>query len=157
MMKTEEYRGYFNMMYNSYSPSDTEKIAADFARTLKPSDVICLRGDLGAGKTSFVQGLVKGLGVTEPISSPTFTIVNCYTGGIMPIYHFDVYRIEDSDEMYEIGFEEYLDGGGVTIIEWPDNIADILPDNVYNITVSKDYDKDESFRYIEIDTVCRDD
>ncbi len=157
MMKTEEYRGYFNMMYNSYSPSDTEKIAADFARMLKPSDVICLRGDLGAGKTAFVQGLVKGLGVTEPISSPTFTIVNCYTGGIMPIYHFDVYRIEDSDEMYEIGFEEYLDGGGVTIIEWPDNIADILPDNVYNITVSKDYDKDESFRYIEIDTVCRDD
>lgn len=145
------------MMYNSYSPSDTEKIAADFARMLKPSDVICLRGDLGAGKTAFVQGLVKGLGVTEPISSPTFTIVNCYTGGIMPIYHFDVYRIEDSDEMYEIGFEEYLDGGGVTIIEWPDNIADILPDNVYNITVSKDYDKDESFRYIEIDTVCRDD
>ena len=106
MTKTEEYRGYFNMMYNSYSPSDTEKIAADFARTLKPSDVICLRGDLGAGKTAFVQGLVKGLGVTEPISSPTFTIVNCYTGGIMPIYHFDVYRIEDSDEMYEIAFEK---------------------------------------------------
>ncbi len=138
------------MIYNSNSPNDTEIIAKALAKKLKPSDVICLRGDLGVGKTAFVQGLVKGLGVTEPISSPTFTIVNCYTGGKMPIYHFDVYRIEDSDEMYEIGFDEYVYGDGVTVIEWPDNIADILPDNAYNITIEKDYEKGENFRCIEI-------
>lgn len=140
------------MIYNSNSPNDTEMIAKALAKKLKPSDVICLRGDLGVGKTAFVQGLVKGLGVTEPISSPTFTIVNCYTGGKMPIYHFDVYRIEDSDEMYEIGFDEYVYGDGVTVIEWPDNIADILPDNAYNITIEKDYEKGENFRRIEINT-----
>lgn len=140
------------MIYNSNSPNDTEMIAKALVKKLKPSDVICLRGDLGVGKTAFVQGLVKGLGVTEPISSPTFTIVNCYTGGKMPIYHFDVYRIEDSDEMYEIGFDEYVYGDGVTVIEWPDNIADILPDNAYNITIEKDYEKGENFRRIEINT-----
>lgn len=140
------------MIYNSNSPNDTEMIAKALAKKLKQSDVICLRGDLGVGKTAFVQGLVKGLGVTEPISSPTFTIVNCYTGGKMPIYHFDVYRIEDSDEMYEIGFDEYVYGDGVTVIEWPDNIADILPDNAYNITIEKDYEKGENFRRIEINT-----
>ena len=138
------------MIYNSNGPNDTEIIAKALAKKLKPSDVICLRGDLGVGKTAFVQGLVKGLGVTEPISSPTFTIVNCYTGGKMPIYHFDVYRIEDSDEMYEIGFDEYVYGDGVTVIEWPDNIADILPDGAYNITIEKDYEKGENFRRIEI-------
>lgn len=136
---------------------DTERLAMKFAKKLKPSDVVCLRGDLGVGKTAFVQGLVKGLGVTEPISSPTFTIVNCYTGGRLPIYHFDVYRIEDSDEMYEIGFEEYVYGDGVTVIEWPDNISDILPDKAYNISISKDYDINENFRYIEFEGVCIDD
>lgn len=137
------------MIYKSNSPKETENIAKAFAKGLKSGDVLCLNGDLGVGKTAFVQGLVKALGVTEPISSPTFTIVNCYRGK-MPIYHFDVYRINDCDEMYEIGYEEYVYGDGITIIEWPEIISEILPEKRYDITISKDYTKHDDFRFIEI-------
>jgi tRNA threonylcarbamoyladenosine biosynthesis protein TsaE len=92
---------------------------------LEKGDVLCLSGDLGVGKTAFVQGLAKGLGIEEYISSPTFTIVNCYSGKL-PFYHFDVYRIGDSEEMYEIGYEEYVYGDGISVIEWPQLISDIL-------------------------------
>lgn len=139
------------MVYKSNSPLETANIAKAFAKTLKGGDVLCLNGDLGVGKTAFVQGLVKALGFEEPISSPTFTIVNCYEGGRLPIYHFDVYRIDDCDEMYEIGFEEYVYGSGITIIEWSDKIKEILPLKRYDITISKDYEKHENFRYIEIE------
>lgn len=139
------------MVYKSNSPLETANIAKAFAKTLKGGDVLCLNGDLGVGKTAFVQGLVKALGFEEPISSPTFTIVNCYEGGRLPIYHFDVYRIDDCDEMYEIGFEEYVYGSGITIIEWSDKIKEILPPKRYDITISKDYEKHENFRYIEIE------
>jgi tRNA threonylcarbamoyladenosine biosynthesis protein TsaE len=96
-----------------------------------------------------VQGLAQGLGIDEPITSPTFTIVNEYEGDL-PLYHFDVYRIADSDEMYEIGYDEYVYGDGVSVIEWPQLIEDILPENRYDITISKDYDKGENYRIIEI-------
>lgn len=139
------------MVYKSNSPLETANIAKAFAKTLKGGDVLCLNGDLGVGKTAFVQGLVKALGFEEPISSPTFTIVNCYEGGRLPIYHFDVYRIDNCDEMYEIGFEEYVYGSGITIIEWSDKIKEILPQKRYDITISKDYEKHENFRYIEIE------
>ena len=138
------------MIYSSNSPKETENLARVLAKELRSGDVICLRGDLGAGKTAFVQGLVKALGVEEPISSPTFTIINCYNGN-MPIYHFDVYRIDDCDEMYEIGYEEYVYGDGISVIEWPDKIKEILPEKRYDITISKDYEKHENFRYIEIE------
>ena len=138
------------MIYSSNSPKETENIAKVIAKELTAGDVICLRGDLGVGKTAFVQGLVKALGVEEPISSPTFTIINCYNGN-MPIYHFDVYRIDDCDEMYEIGYEEYVYGDGISVIEWPDKIKEILPEKRYDITISKDYEKHENFRYIEIE------
>lgn len=137
------------MVYSSNSPKETENIAKAFAKELKSGDVICLNGDLGVGKTAFVQGLAKALGVSEPISSPTFTIVNCYDAKL-PIYHFDVYRIEDCDEMYEIGYEEYVYGDGITIIEWPEKIKEILPEKRYDITISKDYSKHDDFRSIEI-------
>lgn len=137
------------MIYKSNSPKETENIAKAFAGDLKGGDVLCLNGELGVGKTAFVQGLAKALGVTEPISSPTFTIVNCYEGKL-PVYHFDVYRINDCDEMYEIGYEEYVYGDGITIIEWPEIISDILPDKRYDITISKDYTKHDDFRFIEI-------
>jgi tRNA threonylcarbamoyladenosine biosynthesis protein TsaE len=140
------------MKYNSNSYEETQKIAADFAKTLKAGDVICMYGDLGAGKTAFVQGLAKGLGIDEPITSPTFTIVNEYSG-TLPLYHFDVYRIDDSDEMYEIGYEEYVYGDGVSVIEWPQLIDDILPERRYDIEISKDYDKDENYRIIDIKEV----
>ncbi len=93
------------MVYKTNSPKETENIAKAFAKKLEKGDVLCLSGDLGVGKTAFVQGLAKGLGIEEYISSPTFTIVNCYSGKL-PFYHFDVYRIGDSEEMYEIGYEE---------------------------------------------------
>lgn len=137
------------MIYNTNSPKETENVASFFAKSLKKGDVICLNGDLGVGKTLFVQGLVKALGVKEPISSPTFTIVNCYSGDFN-IYHFDVYRIEDCDEMYEIGYEEYVYGDGITIIEWPCRIKEILPKNRYDIFINKDYQKHEDYREIEI-------
>jgi len=138
------------MVYKSNSPKETENIARSFAKELKGGEVICLNGDLGVGKTAFVQGLVKALGVTEPISSPTFTIVNCYEGN-MPIYHFDVYRIEDCDEMYEIGFEEYVYSNGITLIEWSEKIEEILPKNRIEIVISKDFNKHDDYRTISIE------
>ena len=141
------------MIYNSNSPKETENIAKAFAKELKGGDVVCLNGDLGTGKTAFVQGLVKALGFSEPISSPTFTVINCYEGGRMPIYHFDVYRIEDYDEMYEIGYEEYVYGDGLTLIEWSQKINDILPRDRYEITIEKNYEKHEDFRQINIERI----
>ena len=140
------------MKYISNSYEETQKIAADFAKTLKEGDVLCMYGDLGVGKTAFVQGLAKGLGIDEPITSPTFTIVNEYSGTLL-LYHFDVYRIADSDEMYEIGYEEYVYGDGVSVIEWPQLIDDILPEKRYDIEIAKDYDKGENYRTIEIKEV----
>ena len=141
------------MVYNSNSPKETENIAKAFSKELKAGDVICLNGDLGTGKTAFVGGLVRALGYSEPISSPTFTIVNCYEGAVFPIYHFDVYRIEDSDEMYEIGYEEYINGDGITLIEWSEKISDILPLERYEITIKKNYDKHDDFREINIERI----
>lgn len=140
------------MEYISNSYEETQKIATDFAKTLKEGDVLCMYGDLGVGKTAFVQGLAKGLEINEPITSPTFTIVNEYSG-TLPLYHFDVYRITDSDEMYEIGYEEYVYGDGVSVIEWPQLIDDILPEKRYDIEIAKDYDKGENYRTIEIKEV----
>ena len=137
------------MEFESNSYEETQKFAEEFSKTLKAGDVLCMYGDLGVGKTAFVQGLVKGLGIDEPITSPTFTIVNEYSGRL-PLYHFDVYRIADSDEMYEIGYEEYVYGDGVSVIEWPQLIDDILPEKRYDVTISKDYSRHDNYRKIEI-------
>ena len=137
------------MEFESNSYEETQKFAEEFSKTLKAGDVLCMYGDLGVGKTAFVQGLAKGLGIDEPITSPTFTIVNEYSGSL-PLYHFDVYRIADSDEMYEIGYEEYVYGDGVSVIEWPQLIDDILPENRYDVTISKDYSRHDNYRKIEI-------
>ena len=133
----------------SESSEQTEKIAYDMAAFLEPGDVVCLGGDLGAGKTVFAKGLVKALGVEGYVTSPTFTIVNEYSGRY-PIYHFDVYRINDVDEMFEIGFEEYIYGEGISIIEWADNIREILPPSRLRIDIKKDLQKGENYREIEI-------
>lgn len=140
------------MEYISNSYEETQSIAAEFALKLKQSDVLCMYGDLGVGKTAFVQGLAKGLGIDEHITSPTFTIVNEYVG-ILPLYHFDVYRIVDSDEMYEIGYEEYIYGDGISVVEWPQLIEDILPEKRYDITISKDYSCGEDYRIINIQEI----
>lgn len=138
------------MVYKTNSPKETENIAKAFAKKLEKGDVLCLSGDLGVGKTAFVQGLAKGLGIEEYISSPTFTIVNCYSGKL-PFYHFDVYRIGDSEEMYEIGYEEYVYGDGISVIEWPQLISDILPEVRYDIEIKKNLDIHENFREITIE------
>ena len=137
------------MEYHSNNPQETYHIAFTFAKCLKPGDVVTLNGDLGVGKTAFTQGLAKGLGVEEIVNSPTFTIVNQYEGRL-PIYHFDVYRIEDSDEMFEIGYDEMIDGDGVSVIEWAERIEDLLPVPRYDVTISKDEKMHDDFRKIVI-------
>ena len=139
-----------NMIYKSYSVKETENIAKAFAKTLEKGDVVCIHGDLGSGKTAFTAGLAKGMGITDVISSPTFTIVNCHSGDI-PLYHFDVYRISDSSEMDDIGFDEYISGDGVSVIEWADIISDILPEKRYDITITKNFEVDDDFREITIE------
>lgn len=138
--------------YISNSAADTQKIAAELVNTLTPGSVICMYGDLGAGKTAFVQGMAVALGIDEPVTSPTFTIVNEYYGK-MPLYHFDVYRIGSSDEMFEIGFDEYIDGDGISVIEWAELIEDILPEDRINITILKNMEKGEDYREIKVEGI----
>lgn len=140
------------MEYISKNAADTKKIAAEFVKTLRAGDVICMYGDLGAGKTAFAQGLAQGLNISEPVTSPTFTIVNEYYGDL-PLYHFDVYRIADPDEMYEVGYDEYVGGDGISVIEWAELIADILPENRYSVTILKDDTQSDDYRKIIIERI----
>lgn len=132
---------------NSYE--ETERAAAELAKTLKGGEVIAMYGDLGAGKTAFVRGLARGLGIEGHITSPTFTIMNAYSGRL-PLYHFDVYRIADPDEMYEIGYEDYIESDGVCVIEWAELIADILPEEHIRIDINKDSTKGDDYREITV-------
>ena len=112
--------------------------------------VFTLNGDLGVGKTVFAQGFAEGLGITEAVNSPTFTILQVYEEGRLPLYHFDVYRIEDPEEMYEVGFDDYLYGQGVCLIEWAEQVAELLPQKRTDITIEKDLTRDFSYRKITI-------
>lgn len=125
------------------------KIAYEFGRGLGAGDIVCLNGDLGAGKTAFAAGLAKAFGFSGYTSSPTFTLVNEYEASL-PIYHFDVYRIDDADEMFAIGLDEYLYGEGICVIEWADKIVDLLPDTRYEVSILKDDTRGENYRKIEI-------
>lgn len=138
--------------YISNSPAETKSVAADIVKELNAGSVICMYGDLGAGKTAFVQGMAQALGIDDHITSPTFTIVNEYYGK-MPLYHFDVYRIGCSDEMFEIGFDEYINGDGISVIEWAELIEDILPDEYIKVTILKDIEKGEDYRKIVIEEI----
>ena len=119
----------------SLREQDTYDLGKKLGENCKPGDIILLNGDLGVGKTVFTKGFGKGLGIEEPISSPTFTIMQIYEQGRLPLYHFDVYRIGDVDEMYEIGYEEYFFGDGVCVIEWADLIEEIIPDDAVRIEI----------------------
>lgn len=134
----------------TFSYEDTQSVATEFAGTLQGGEFIAMYGDLGAGKTAFVQGVAKGLGISSHITSPTFTIVNEYEGRL-PLYHFDVYRISDPDEMYEIGYDEYVNGDGVCIVEWAELIEELFPDKCIKITILKDNEKGIDYRKIIID------
>ena len=136
----------------SNCPEDTVEIAGTIGGYLMPGDVVCLGGDLGAGKTAFTKGIAMGLGIKEHVTSPTFTIVNEYHGAL-PLYHFVVYRINHPDEMIEIGFDDYIDGDGISIIEWAENIQDILPHNYLNINIKKNLKKGDNYREILLQAV----
>ena len=124
------------MQFTTNSPTQTEEIGAALGKIIEPGTVIAYRGDLGAGKTAFTRGLAKGLGCTEIVTSPTYTIVNEYLGGRIPLFHFDMYRLRSSDDLFDIGWEDYLDRGGVCAVEWSENVDDAMEDALY-ITLEK--------------------
>ena len=123
--------------FHTKSPAESRAIAETFASSLRGGEVIALQGDIGVGKTVFTKGLAAGLGITSNVTSPTFNIVRQYNGRL-PLYHFDVYRITDPDEMLEIGFEEYLYSGAVVVIEWPELISDLIPQDAITITIERE-------------------
>ncbi|MCQ2442064.1 MAG: tRNA (adenosine(37)-N6)-threonylcarbamoyltransferase complex ATPase subunit type 1 TsaE [Oscillospiraceae bacterium] len=125
------------MQYLTNSPQETEALGEALAKDLTPGSVIAYTGDLGAGKTAFTRGLARGLGVTERVTSPTFTIVNEYEGGRMPLFHFDMYRLGSSDELYDIGWEDYLSRGGVCAVEWSEIVDDALETDTIHIDIRR--------------------
>ena len=124
------------MEYITHSPAETEAVGEALAKTLRPGTVLAFRGDLGAGKTAFTRGLGRGLGCTERVTSPTYTIVNEYTSGRLPLFHFDMYRLRSSEDLFDIGWEDYLERGGVCAVEWSENVADALDGAIW-ITIEK--------------------
>ena len=136
------------MIFESNSQDETFAFGENLGAEARPGEIYCLDGDLGVGKTVFTQGFAKGLGITDYVNSPTFTIVKEYEGRL-PLYHFDVDRIGDPSEMEEIGYEEYFYGQGVTIIEWPELILDLIPPEAKWIRISKDLSKGFDYRKIE--------
>ena len=135
------------MEYITKTPSETEAVGAALARVLTPGTVIAYRGDLGAGKTAFTRGLARGLGVRESVTSPTYTIVNEYPGGRIPLFHFDMYRLGSEDELFDIGWEDYLERGGVCAVEWSENVWGAMEDAIV-VTISR---LDEDTRRIVIE------
>lgn len=141
------------MIYETWSAEETENLGVLLGQQAKPGDLYTLIGDLGVGKTVLTQGIARGMGITEPICSPTFTIVQVYEEGRLPFYHFDVYRIGDVEEMEEIGYEDYFYGEGLTMIEWANLIEELLPPCYKRITIEKDLEKGFDYRRITIEEV----
>lgn len=137
------------MIFESNSAKDTFTFGQKLGREAVPGEIICLDGDLGVGKTVFTQGFAAGLGIDDYVNSPTFNIVKEYEGGRLPLYHFDVYRIGDPSEMEEIGYEDYFYGQGVSIIEWPGQIEELLPKEARWVRIRKDLTKGFDYRRIE--------
>ena len=136
------------MEYTTHSAVETEQLGARLAECLFPGDVIAYRGDLGAGKTAFTLGLARGLGITEPVTSPTYTVVNEYTQGRLPLFHFDMYRLRDAEDLFDLGWEDYLTRGGICAVEWSENVSDALDDPII-VTIARD-PADEETRHITI-------
>ena len=138
------------MIRETYSSEETYDLGESLGRKAGAGQIYTLIGDLGTGKTVFTQGFAKGMGVKEYVNSPTFTILQVYEDGRLPLYHFDVYRIEEPEEMEEIGYEDYFFGDGVTLIEWADIIGELIPEDAVRIEISKDLSKGTDYRRIEI-------
>lgn len=139
------------MVIETLSPKETFALGKKLGEGAKTSQVYCLNGDLGVGKTVFTQGFADGLGITGPVSSPTFTIVQQYEDGRLPLYHFDVYRIGDISEMDEIGYEDCFYGDGVSLVEWSNLIEELLPDYIITVLIEKDMKKGDDYRRITVD------
>ena len=139
------------MVIETRSPEETFALGEKLGREAKPGQIYTLNGDLGTGKTVFTQGFAAGLGITEPVNSPTFTILQVYEEGRMPFYHFDVYRIGEVEEMDEIGYEDCFYGEGVCLIEWAELIEEILPENVIVVTIEKDLEQGFDYRKITLE------
>ena len=124
------------MEYITHSPLQTEQVGMELAGRLTPGTVIAYRGDLGAGKTAFTRGLARGLGCSEPVTSPTYTIVNEYLSGRLPLFHFDMYRLRSADDLWDIGWDDYLERGGVCAVEWSENVTEAM-ENAITVTIEK--------------------
>ncbi len=131
----------------THSPEETEAVGEALGKTLSPGTVIAYRGGLGAGKTAFTRGLARGLNCRETVTSPTYTIVNEYLGGRIPLFHFDMYRLRSSDDLWDIGWEDYLDRGGVCAVEWSENVADAM-EGAVTVTITR---VDDNTREIQIE------
>ena len=125
------------MVQHTHSPEETEALGARLAACLKPGDVVAYFGDLGAGKTAFTRGLARGLGIRQPVTSPTYTLVNEYLDGKMPLFHFDMYRLSSSDDLFDIGWEDYLTRGGVCAVEWSENVAAAFDGSEVRVEIEK--------------------
>ena len=139
------------MVTETRSPEETYELGRKIGLQARPGQVYTLTGDLGVGKTVFTQGVAAGLGITEPVSSPTFTIVQVYEEGRLPFYHFDVYRIGDIEEMEEIGYDDYFFGNGICLIEWAELFVEILPDDRISITIEKNLEQGFDYRRITVE------
>ena len=135
------------MEFITNSPLETEKVGEALGKVLQPGSILAYEGDLGAGKTAFTRGLARGLGAKEQVTSPTYTIVNEYLGGRLPLFHFDMYRLASSDDLWDIGWEDYLERGGICAVEWSENVDDAMENAIY-ITIHK---TGEESRKIEIE------
>ena len=138
------------MIFHTNSPEETEAVGQRLAEKLQPGTLIAFRGDLGAGKTAFTRGLARGLGSADRVTSPTYTIVNEYLGGKLPLFHFDMYRLASSDELFDIGWEDYLERGGICAVEWSENVSDAM-ENALMVKIEKTGD---SSRRITIEGGC---
>jgi len=138
------------MVIETHDPEETFEVGRTIGMNAKPGQIYTLTGDLGVGKTVFTQGVAAGLGITEPVNSPTFTIIQEYEDGRLPFYHFDVYRIGDLEEMEEIGYDDYFFGQGICLIEWAELIEEILPEKRIEVTIEKDLEKGFEYRRITV-------
>lgn len=139
------------MIIDSFSPEDTFGIGEQLAKEARPGDIYTLEGDLGVGKTILTKGMARGLGIREPVTSPTFTILQEYESGRLPLYHFDVYRIGDPEEMDEIGYEDYFYGRGICLIEWAGLIEELIPAEAVRISIEKDLKRGLDYRRVRIE------
>ena len=137
------------MQITTHSADETQALGQKLASRLAPGDVIAYFGDLGAGKTAFTRGLAQGLGITDPVTSPTYTIVNEYLSGRIPLFHFDMYRLSSSDELFDIGWEDYLSRGGVCAVEWSERVSDALPEDTIFVDIART-DEHEDWRTITV-------